>query len=335
MDQGSGRTAMTLLLRMDEVLKLMDLPTATEVIREAANAQARQQIDARAPMMLPMANSALRVVLGAVGEPRRSGARVNPAGRGDARTVPAIATVYDEPTGDLLAVMSYPFGPLRISATMALATELLAPADADTIGVIGSGHNLRSVLAAVVQQRPVKEIRVFSRTEAKRTAFAEEVSARLGIAVRAVDSAAVAVGGAPIALVGTSSLEPVLHADPMRDAGTLLLSYGHPNEIDPSVHLAADRIVVGSKIHERGWTDPWLPDDRGHPLLSLTAAGHLGWESVSELGDITSGKVPGRTSEDERIVFKDSEGGFWDIALACAIYDRARSRGLGTDFAFA
>ncbi|MGW4033175.1 hypothetical protein ACWEFL_28425 [Streptomyces sp. NPDC004838] len=326
---------MTLLLRNDEVLKLMDLPTAMEVIRAAANAQAKDQIDAKAPMMLPMANSALRVVLGAVGEPRRSGARVNPAGRGYAKTVPAIATVYDEPTGELLAVMSYPFGPLRISATMALATELLAPAGADTIGVIGSGHNLRSVLAAVAGQRPVSEIRVFSRTASRRTAFAEEVSAQLGITVRAVDSAALAVGDAPIVLVGTSSLEPVLHGDLMTGTGSLLLSYGHPNEIDPSVHTAADKIVVGSKTHERGWVDPWLPDDRGHPLLKLTEAGALDWESVSELGDITSGKAPGRTSKDERIVFKDSEGGFWDIALASAIHDRARSRGLGTDFLFA
>ncbi|MCM2391865.1 hypothetical protein [Streptomyces albipurpureus] len=326
---------MTLLLRNDEVLELMDLPKAMEVIRETANAQAKDAVDAKAPMMLPMADSALRVVLGAVGEPRRAGARVNPAGRGNAKTVPAIATVYDEPTGELLAVMSYPFGTLRISATMALATQLLAPADADTIGVIGSGHNLRAVLAAVARQRPVSEIRVFSRNAARRSAFAEDVSAQLGISVRAVGSAAVAVGNAPVVLVGTSSLEPVLHADLMKERGSLLLSYGHPNEIDPSVHSASDKIVVGSKTHERGWVDPWLPDDRGHPLLSLTETGDLRWESVAELGDLTSGKVPGRTSQDERIVFKDSEGGFWDIALASAIYDSARMRGLGTDFTFA
>ncbi|SDH12359.1 ornithine cyclodeaminase [Sinosporangium album] len=325
---------MTLLLTRDEVRQVMDLPTAVQVLIEAADAHAAGNVDALPPAMLAMESRGLRMVSGAVGAPKRMGVRVGPAGRFTTATLPVTANLYNEADGQLLASMAYPFGPLRIAATLAIATRTMARPDAASIGLIGSGSNAALTLSAIVAERSIKEVRIFSRAEAGRTAFAEKVSAELGVSVVPVSSVAHATEGAEIVLVGTPSIEPVLHADHVTGEGALVLSYGRPSEVDHSVHLAADRVVVGSKLHEQGWYDAWRRNDGSHPLMRLAEEDRLGWDAVQELGDITSGRIPSRTSDQELIVFKDSEGGFWDIAIASAVYERARARGLGTEFDF-
>jgi alanine dehydrogenase len=102
---------------------------------------------------------------------------------------------------------------MRVGAGAALGVKYLAREDAHVVGMLGSGGMARSFLEAFCCVRDIKRCRVYSPSAANRTAFATEMSARLGIEIEAVDSAREAVRGADILTSCTDSMTPVYDAD--------------------------------------------------------------------------------------------------------------------------
>ena len=89
----------------------------------------------------------------------------------------------------------------------------------------------------------------------------------------------------------------------------------------------ADVISVTSKTHELGYYDTKLDQ----PLIRLAQQGRVSWDGVAEFGDLLAGKVPVPDAFKSIIVFRDSQGGYGDLALAAWAYEEARSRGLGQE----
>src|SRR5579863_1629579 len=87
--------------------------------------------------------------------------------------------LYDAGTAQPLAWMEANYlGQIRTGAATGFATDLLANPEADTLGVIGSGFQARTQVDAIRAVRPIKTVRVWSRSEEKRRKFAEECSAQ-------------------------------------------------------------------------------------------------------------------------------------------------------------
>jgi ornithine cyclodeaminase len=91
--------------------------------------------------------------------------------------------------------------------------------------------------------------------------------------------------------------------------------------------LRADLIVVTSKTHELGYYDTKLDQ----PLIRLSREGKISWDGVAEFSDIVAGKLPLPRGSTRLNVFRDSQGGYGDLALAAWAYDEARRRGLGQE----
>ena len=100
---------------------------------------------------------------------------------------------------------------------------------------------------------------------------------------------------------------------------------GKPTELSRGLHLKANRIVVGSQEQERNYGDR----SAALPLVELTAEGKLSWSRIPELGELVTGQASGRTSRDEINIFRESQGGYGDMAFAAWLYDEAKRRGLG------
>ena len=66
-------------------------------------------------------------------------------------------------------------GQIRTGAASGYATDLLANPEAETLGVIGSGFQARTQVEAIRAVRPIKTVRVWSRSEEKRRKFARGV----------------------------------------------------------------------------------------------------------------------------------------------------------------
>jgi ornithine cyclodeaminase/alanine dehydrogenase-like protein (mu-crystallin family) len=235
------------------------------------------------------------------------------------------ALLFDADTGELLSFMGFPFGTLRTAAVVAIAAKHLAREDAERLGLFGVGRNAFGILKAVLTVRPIKEIFVSSRDPQRRKKFCEEGAELLGISVRGVDNPEQAVRGMDVVLTATNSLVPIFPEDWV-EPGTHVSSMGKPTELGRGLHLKADRIVVGSQEQERNYNDR----SAALPLVELAAEGKLSWSRIAELGELVAGQVPGRTSRDEINIFRESQGGYGDMAFAAWLYEEAKRRGLGT-----
>jgi ornithine cyclodeaminase/alanine dehydrogenase-like protein (mu-crystallin family) len=321
---------MPLLLNRREVEGLMDLDSAMDVTVRAFREQAADAVAALAPRHLEGRGKAIRIVMGGVLDSGRFGLRAGPAvGFPPGASANAtVALLWDSASGELLSIMAYTFGTLRTGASVGVATRLFARQDAHVAAMLGTGRNALSLLRAVCHVRPIEQVRVYSRDEHRRAAFAERARAELGVPVEAVPATEAAVKGADVVCVATNSLTPVVTADQL-SPGLFMATMGRPSEIDPSIYLAADRILVTHKQHEQEYLD--LKNYR-HELLALVQDGRVDWASdVHEVCDVVAGRVPARTSDTETIIFKESAGGFGDVAFCSYVYEQARRRGLGQE----
>jgi ornithine cyclodeaminase len=103
-------------------------------------------------------------------------------------------------------------GNLRTGAIGGLAVRHLSAPDARIVGILGSGAQARTQLAAAAAVRKLDRARVYSRDERNRAAFATEMQHALGIEVEPAGSASEAVDGADIVICATTSRTPIIHA---------------------------------------------------------------------------------------------------------------------------
>jgi ornithine cyclodeaminase/alanine dehydrogenase-like protein (mu-crystallin family) len=265
-------------------------------------------------------NRGMRLVIGGLGAQNKNGLRVSVTG-GD-----SVALLFEISSGDLIAVMGYPFSELRIGATVALAIDRLARSDAKTVALIGSGRLALPILEPAVSVRRIEQVFVYSRTAANREAFAHSAAEKLNLRVTAVSSPEAALAEAEFVLVSTNSPEAVLSGNWLRP-GLSIFGVGRPNEFDDEVYLWANLISVTSKTHELGYYDTRLDQ----PLIRLSQQKNILWDEVAEFCDIIAGKVAVPDRSTSVIVFRDSQGGYGDLALAAWAYEYARANGLGQE----
>jgi alanine dehydrogenase len=238
-------------------------------------------------------------------------------------------SLYDTESGDLLAVLSYPWSILRVGATMALAARYLARPDCRSIGLLGSGRNALNILECLIAVRPIERVEVYSPTPEHRIAFAERATSALGIPVTPRDSAAEVIQSADIIVVGTNSRGPVLSASDLRP-GVHVTSMGVSTELDASIYLHVDQFVVSSRSQEIAGAQRGNAGGQG-PLAALLRDERLQRESIVELGSIVKGEVAPRNGPTDRTLFRESQGGVGDLALANYAYEYARAHGLGIE----
>ena len=307
---------MTLLLRRSEISDLLDLNQAMEVLEHTFREQSAGKVKQVPP--LRFMNRGMRMVVGGLEAQDKNGFRVSVTG-GE-----SIALLFEISSGDLLAVMGYPFSHLRISATVGLAIERLSNPRAKSIALIGSGRLAMPILEAAVGVRPIGRIFVYSRNAENREAFARKASEKLRASVMAVASAEEAVDKAELVLVSTNSPVAALLGKWLRP-GLSVFGVGRPNEFDDDVYLQAKLICVTSKTHELGYYDTQLDQ----PLIRLSQQGAIPWDDIAEFGDIIAGRRSIPDGATTVIVFRDSQGGYGDLSLAVWAYEAAIRRGLG------
>ena len=237
--------------------------------------------------------------------------------------------LYDVETGELLSVMeASTLGQIRTGAASGLATRYMARGDASTIGIIGSGYQARTQLEAVCAVREVTHVRVFSRTQEKREAFAADMAQRLNIDVAPVETVEEVVRGAEIVVAITSSREPVLKGEWL-DEGAHVNAAGGNNwmrrELDEAAIQRSSVIVVDDLEQAKlECGDLIWPAERGA----------FRWTMAHELKDVVTGDVPGRPDDASITLFESQGVSIEDVAAAQHVYRRARERGMGQELPF-
>lgn len=231
---------------------------------------------------------------------------------------------YSATDGKLKAMIEADaLGQMRTGAASGLATKLLANPNARTLGVIGSGRQAFTQVAAVCAVRPIEHVRVFSRTAAHRDDFARRIERNLGVKAQATLSAEAAITEADVVVTITKSAEPVLRANWLK-SGVHVNAAGANGparrEIDGETVLRATVRATDQVAQAR---------EEAAEYRDLIAAGRLKWQDIVELGDIVTGKHSGRRGPADITLFKSLGIALEDIAFADLICRRAIERGIG------
>jgi ornithine cyclodeaminase/alanine dehydrogenase-like protein (mu-crystallin family) len=102
---------------------------------------------------------------------------------------------------------------MRVGGGAGIGTKYLSREDSHVVGMFGSGGMARTFLEAFSCVRDIRMCKVYSPTAKNREAYAEEMSQKLGIEVRAVDNPREVIRGADIVSSCTDSMKPVYDAE--------------------------------------------------------------------------------------------------------------------------
>ena len=170
-----------------------------------------------------------------------------------------VVIVHDEHSGRVRAVaVGNELGPRRVGAIGAVAADALAGTDAGVVAVIGSGTQAAMQLWALSAVRDVREVRVYSRDETRRSAFAERIAPLVAGNARPVTSARAACEGAQIVVLATSSPVPVIDAAWL-DPGAYVMTLGPKQQGRAEFGLdlpAAASVLVTDSLDQIGSYDP-------------------------------------------------------------------------------
>jgi alanine dehydrogenase len=320
---------MSLVLTGSEVMQVLDMDLALAAAQEAFRAYGEGRVNMPPKAYLVLGQGDFRAMYGEIFLPgdHICGLKwVNVHPGNPARgllTVMAKILLNDPETGlefaDLDGTHVTDF---RTGAAGGVAAKYLARADASRLGVIGAGAQARTQVAAILKVRPIREVVVFDRHLAHSQAFADEVMAKYGVQARATGDPMTAVQGQDIVVTTTPSTTPVVQRDWVAP-GTHLNAIGADaqgkQELDAAI-LTAAKVVV----------DDWAQASHSGEINVPLAKGEITPEQIyGSLGEIVAGKKPGRESVEEITVFDSTGLIIQDLALALAVYKRAREKGLG------
>jgi ornithine cyclodeaminase/alanine dehydrogenase-like protein (mu-crystallin family) len=246
-----------------------------------------------------------------------AGVKTYAAGRGGASFV---VCLFDAASDELLAVIEADrLGQFRTGAATGVAARYLAREGARSLGVFGAGLQAEMQVRCVRAALPaIEDIVVYSRTPERR----EEFAARLGI--EAVESGQEAAENDVVVTI-TTSRDPVLRGDWLRP-GTLVCAAGanrpQARELDNAVLQRAAFVCCDSVDDAR---------IESGDLIEPVGQGVLDWLEVHELAEVVAGRVQGRQSPEDVVVFKSNGIAAWDVAIGALAVERARERGVGRE----
>lgn len=210
----------------------------------------------------------------------------------------------------------------RTGAVVGVAVKYLAKKGSQSLLMFGAGLiGEKALEAAIIGCPSLNALYVYDIVPERTTAFAENMTQRLGIKVTPVSDAKACSQKMDIVVTATGASSPVLDADYIRK-GALYINLGGYECTYGTVEAADKRFV-----------DNWgaVKHRNTSPIAKMVNEGLMSEDKLDgELGDVILGNLPGRTSDEETIYFNCVGMGIEDIAIATRVYRKAQAEGVGT-----
>lgn len=265
------------------------------------------------------------------------GSNVNNKSKGLPRSI-LMCMLNDADTGAPIALMSgNQVSGIRTGAIPGVGARYLARKDSTVCGLIGAGPISRSCFMSLADTcetlESVKIYDVFPEYAEKLRAWILETYPQIKTC-EVVSSVEDCVRGSDIINSATSGKSlPYINGAWLKPGAYVSLPAGI--NMDQDFLLGDVRRIVDNWAMYEAWSEelpaPW------HDSLELVASYYLDWINegkmtagqIENLGDIIAGKIPGRKSENEIIIFGMGGLPVYDVAWAKECYDKAVELGLG------
>lgn len=257
-----------------------------------------------------------------------------------------VFVLNDAVTGAPTAIMSANLlSAYRTGAVPGVGVKHLAIKDAKTVGIIGPGVMSRTIFDSAVSQRPgIDTVKIKGRSAGSTQKAADWFTENHpNVTVQIVETEQEAIEGSDIVIGGTSTSKdgpsgfPYFKREWIKP-GALILCPAAARFDDDFITSDEANLVVDHKGLYAEWFNENGPDVTYEELLGIP--GNRWWDMYQEgtlpedklvnIGDIASGKAPGRENDEQ--IFCYSIGGLpvEDVAWASDILANAREKGIGT-----
>ncbi len=206
---------------------------------------------------------------------------------------------------------------LRTGAAGAVAAKYLAPATVQRIGIVGAGTQGRQQLRFLSQVISCRDVIVWGLNENELVCYREEVEAE-GYSVETTLDLAPIGATCNLIVTATPSRSPLLLASQIRP-GTHITAVGADSvgkqELETALIARADLLVVDSIVQcvERG--------ECQHAFRE----GLIAEDDMAELGQVITGAMPRRTSDDQLTIADLTGVAVQDLQIAKAVYQAVAS----------
>jgi alanine dehydrogenase len=235
-----------------------------------------------------------------------------------------VVLLFEAEMGRLLAIVdASSVTAIRTAAVSGVATRVLSNPDAGDLAILGAGVQAMTHLEAMRCVRPIRRVRVWSRSNARASQFAEKARQRFNVTAEVSDSAEECVKGADLICTVTASREPVL-------AGRWIADGAHVNAVGAALPTARelDTAAVTRSLLYVDRRESAL-SEAGDILIPMEEGAFNADHIRGDLGEVLLGAVPGREAPAEVTVFKSLGLAIEDLAAARHIYEKGVALGTG------
>ena len=309
-----------LFITEEQVKSLFTMDIAVDALEQAFIARSKGEAHNESRRRLPTSSGAYNVMFATWPGHQIAGLKSYPGGRGG---INFHVLLYDTSTNSLMAVIeANRMGQIRTGAASGVATKYMARENAETVGIIGSGYQAETQLAAIAHVRNIQSAKVYSRSEENRNRYAERMSDALGIDVMPVGSGE-EVADADIIATITNSQEPVLLGEWLKP-GTHINAAGNNSwlkrEIDTRAIAMSDIVAVD---------DVEQAKIECGELMRAAEVGRFSWDLAVPIHDIVGRRSSGRDNDDQITLFESQGLALEDIAACERIVQLAHEQGVG------
>ncbi len=242
----------------------------------------------------------------------------------------AVLNLFDPQTGAVKAILdASSITDMRTGAVTAIGAKYLARKDSKILGHIGARGTAYWNVRLLDYLFDFDEIRVHSRRQESREAFAKQLEKDLGKSVVVTEDWESCLRDADIIVEASRLPEPMpLLKTAWVKKSAFIVPYGTMSAVEFDLTDIMDKIVV----------DDWGQCRKGLPFGSLRRhvdEGKLTEENLyAELGQIVAGHKPGRQNDKETNLFWHRGLSTTDIALGCALLAKAEREKKGSRLRF-
>lgn len=301
-----------LFLTEDQVRSAADIDEVIRAIRDAFARDFHSTLRMPVRSQLDLGSSVLLLMPCYDSELQAAGVKTVTVSRKSG--VNATYALFDPTSGSTLALMEANYlTDLRTAATSAVATDLLARHNVETLGVFGAGRQAKAHLTVLPHVRIFRRFLVCGSTRSDVTGFCKNMLEDCGIEVEPVNAETCA-RESDVLCTCTTSHEPLFDGRLLRP-GTHLNLVGafqtHTREVDDET-VRRSRVIVDTyegALAEAG--------DLIIPMLDeKITRNHI----VGDLHEIASERKQGRASHEDITLFKSVGCALEDLVAAMLIY---------------
>lgn len=241
-------------------------------------------------------------------------------------TLMSTIILSDPKTGEIISVMDGAFiTAMRTGGLGGLAAKYLSQGDAHSVGIFGAGAQARTQLMALKEVRAIQFVRVYDPVTSRAESFSREMSQIIDTRINVSPNSADVIRNSEIVVTVSTSKDPVFNGKDILP-GTHINAFGNykPDERElDSETVKRSKIFVDQRRAALA--------EAGDLLIPIKEGAITENDILADLGEILTGRRPGRTMASDITLFKSVGLAIQDCAASSLAFRAALKKGIGTE----